>query len=70
MPATDELVADFNSAFATGDEKLPTFLRERVFSKNTSIYAPIPLSRRMSFAKAPQKKQNGQNLKAKTAEIE
>uniref|UniRef100_UPI00358E099B cilia- and flagella-associated protein 57-like n=1 Tax=Myxine glutinosa TaxID=7769 RepID=UPI00358E099B len=32
MPATDELVADLNSAGASGEEKLTRFLQERVYS--------------------------------------
>ena len=70
MPATDELVADFNSALAAGEEKLTNFLQERVFSKNTSLYASIPLSKHMTFAKAPDKEKPGQDLKARAAEIE
>ena len=52
-PASDELVADFNSARAAGEEKLTNFLQERVFSKNTSLHAPVPLSKRLTFAKMP-----------------
>ncbi|KAK7085391.1 hypothetical protein SK128_008759, partial [Halocaridina rubra] len=70
MPATDERVADFNSTLAAGEEKLTNFLRERVLSKNTSLYGSIPQSKRMTFAKAPDKKEPGQDLKAKVAEIE
>ena len=70
MPATVELVADFNSIPAAGEEKLTNFLQERLFSKNTSLYASIPLSKRMTFAKAPDKKKPGQDLKARAAEIE
>ena len=34
-PASDELIVDFNSVHAVGEEKLTSFLREWVFSKNT-----------------------------------
>ena len=67
MPATDELVVDFNSTRAAG-EKLTSLLREWVFSKNTSLHAPVPLSKRMTFDKGPGTKKPGEELKA--AEME
>jgi hypothetical protein len=71
MPASDEFVADFNSAHAAGEEKLTRFLQERVFSKNTSIHAHVPLSKRLTFAKEPGKeKTKGDDLKARAAEME
>jgi hypothetical protein len=70
MPASDELVADFNSACAAGEEKLTHFLQERVFSKNTSIYASIPLSKRLTFTKETNTKKPGEDLKARAAEME
>ena len=65
MPASDELVEDFKSARAAGEEKLANFLRERVFSKNTSLHAPVPLSKRLTFAKMPVTRGNipGRNSK-------
>ncbi|KAL8605116.1 hypothetical protein ACOMHN_018917 [Nucella lapillus] len=63
MPASDELVEDFNMALAAGEEKLTNFLRNRVFSKNTSLHAPVPLSRRLTFAKTPDMKNSGEVLK-------
>ena len=53
MPASRKLVADFNSARAAGEDTLTSFLRERVFSKNTSLHASVPLSKRLTFAKEP-----------------
>jgi hypothetical protein len=70
MPASAELVADFNSAQSTGEEKLTSFMRERVFSKNTSLHAPVPLNKRLTFAKMPDKEKPGEELKAKAAEME
>ena len=70
MPASDELIADFNSARAAGEEKLTSFLRERVFSKNTSIHARVPLSKRLTFAKMPATEKLGEELKARAAEME
>ena len=52
MPASGKLIADFNPARAAG-EKLTSFLRERVFSKNTTIHASVPLSKRLIFVKEP-----------------
>ena len=39
------------------------------FIKNTPLYASVPLSKRMTFAKAPNKKKPGQDLRARAAEI-
>ena len=38
MPASNERIAEFNSVLASGEDTLTRFLRERVFSKATSIY--------------------------------
>ncbi|KAJ8349632.1 hypothetical protein SKAU_G00247620 [Synaphobranchus kaupii] len=70
MPASDELIADFNSAHAAGKEKLTSFLQDRVFSKNTSLHACFPLSKRLTFAKAPCTEKPGEELKARAAEME
>ncbi|KAL8590504.1 hypothetical protein ACOMHN_010940 [Nucella lapillus] len=70
MPASDELVEDFNMALAAGEEKLTNFLQNRVFSKNTSLHAPVPLSRRLTFAKTPDMKNSGEVLKVKAVEME
>ncbi|KAK1890844.1 U3 small nucleolar RNA-associated protein 10 [Dissostichus eleginoides] len=70
MPASDELVADFNSAHAAGEKKLTHFLEERVFNKNTSLHAPVPLCKRLTFAKALSKEKPSDELKAKAAEME
>lgn len=69
MPATDELIADFNSALAAGEDKLTRFLRERVFSKDISIYASVPLSKRLTFAKGTTTTKPGEDLKAKAMEM-
>ena len=53
MPASSQLVADFNSAHAAGEMKLAGFLKERVYSKTTSIHTHVPLSKRSTFAKEP-----------------
>ena len=64
------VLQDFNSARAAGEEKLTSFLRERVFSKNTSIHARVPLSKRLTFAKMSATQKLGEELKARAAEIE
>ena len=53
-----------------GLEKLASFLREQVFSKNTSLHAPIPLNKRLTFAKMPDTEKPGEKLKARAAEME
>jgi len=62
MPVSGKLVADFNSASAAGEESLTSFLRERVFSKNTSLHASVPLSKRLTFAKELGAKKPGEEL--------
>lgn len=64
MPASAELIA------AAGEEKLTRFLRDWFFSKNTSLHACIPLSKRLTFAKAPCTKKPGEEFKARAAEME
>ena len=70
MPASSQLVADFNSAHAAGEIKLVGFLKERVYSKTTSLHARVPLSKRLTFAKEPCTENTKENLKARTAEME
>lgn len=70
MPASAEHIADFNSAHAAEEEKLTRFLRDRVFSKNTSLHACVPLSKSLTLAKAPCTKKLGEELKARAAEME
>ena len=69
MPASGKLIADFNPALAAG-EKLTSFLRERVFSKNTTIHASVPLSKRLIFVKEPGTNKPREELNATAAEME
>ena len=69
MPASGKLIADFNPARAAG-EKLTSFLRERVFSKNTTIHASVPLSKRLIFVKEPGTNKPREELNATAAEME
>ena len=50
-PASDELVANFNSARAVGSEMLTSYLRERVIGKNTSLHAYVLLIKRLTFVR-------------------
>ena len=70
MPASDELIADFNSAHAYGEDKLIGILQDRIFTKKTSLHACIPLSKRLTFAKCPCTEKRKEDLKARTAEME
>ena len=65
MHASDKFVA-----CAAGEDKLTSFLRERVFSKNASLHASVPLSKRLTFAKEPGTKKPGEELTARAAEME
>ncbi|KAL7406745.1 hypothetical protein ABVT39_025594 [Epinephelus coioides] len=68
IPASDELIAD--SAHAAGEEKLPSFLQDQMFSKNTSFHASFPLSKCLTFTKGPCMEKPGQELKVRDAEME
>lgn len=70
MSATDELVADLHSALAAGEEKLTNFLPKRVFSKNTSLCASVPLSKHITFDQIPDQMKPRHDLEARAAEIE
>ena len=70
MRASGKLVADFKSARAAVEEKLTSFLRDQMFSENTSLDASVPLSKRLTFAKEPGTKKHGEELTATAVEIE
>jgi len=70
IPASDKLIADFNSAYAAGEEKLTTFLQDRVFSKKISLHDHVPLSKRLSFAKESSNEKPREDLKTRAAEME
>ncbi len=70
MPASGELITDFNSAHIAGEEKVTNFLKDRVFSKNTSIHARVPLSKRLTFAKEHRADSVKEDHKARAAEME
>ena len=49
---------------------LEKFLQERVFSKVISIYAPVPLNKRLTFANIPIVEKQGEELKARASDME
>ena len=60
----------FVSTHATGEEKLTKFLRERVFSKNILLYAPVPLNKRLTFARMSITGKHGEKLAAGAADVQ
>ena len=44
--------------------------RERAFSKNTSLHAPAPLNKRLTFAKMPVAVKHGQDLTSRAADMQ
>ena len=48
---------------------MTSFLPERVFSKNTSLHASVPLSKRLTFAKEPGAKKPGEERTATAFEM-
>ena len=66
MSASDELIADFKAAHAVGEEKLTSFLQDRVFSKKTSLHA----RKRLTFAKGLCTQKPREDLKVRAAEME
>ncbi len=69
MPASDNLIVDFNSAHAAGEKKLTSFLEERVFSKCTSLHARVPLNKRLTFAKGACMEKSKEDLKVRAAKM-
>ena len=49
---------------------LEKFLQERVFSNIISIYAPVPLNKRLTFANIPIVEKQGEELKARASDME
>ena len=70
MSACNKLFADFNSTHDSGKEKFTRFLRDRVFNKNTSPHACVPLSKCLTFAKGACTEKPREDLKERTAEME
>ena len=70
MPASSQLVSNFNSAYAAGEMKLMSFLKEWVYSKTTSIHTRVPLSKCSTFLTESCTENTKENLEARTAEIE
>ena len=70
MPACNELFAHFKSTHDSGKEKFTRFLRDRVFSKNTSPHACVPLSKCLTFANGACTEKPREDLKERTAEME
>ena len=49
---------------------MTSVLRERVFSKNTSLHASVRLNKQLTFAKEPGMEKHGEGLTATAAEME
>jgi len=45
------LKSSLQTAYVAGEEKLTTFLQDRVFSKKISLHEHVPLNNRLTFAK-------------------
>ena len=60
---------DFNSAHAAGEEKLTSFLQNRIFSKNT-LHAHVPLNKYLILSKGARTKKYREDLKTRAAEME
>jgi len=69
VPASEKLIADFNSAYVAG-EKLTTFLQDRVFSKKTFLHEYVPLNKCLTFAKESSNEKPREDLKMRATEIE
>ena len=65
-----KLIADFNSAYVVGGEKLTTFLKDRVFSKKISLHEHVPLSKRLTFAKESSNEKPTEGFKMRATEME
>jgi len=70
IPASEILIADFNSACVAGEEKLTTFLQGRVFSKKISFHEHGPLNKSLTFAKESSNEKPREDLKMRATEME
>jgi len=70
IPATPELIQDFNKAKQDGETQLTIFVDERIYSKQKSIHHPIKRNSYLIFADIPLKKVSGDTLKMKQGEME
>lgn len=68
IPAPPELIHDFNTAKQNGESMLKTFMDERIYSKQKSLYDRIKRNSSLRFANAPVNKANSDNLKVKQME--
>ena len=51
IPASPELIRDFSTARQDGESKLKSFLDERIYAKEKSLYDRIKRSCRLTFAR-------------------
>ena len=70
VPASEELVKDFQSAKEDGEKALETFLDERVYSRTKSCHDRMKKMNRKTFATVSSDKPASGRSKQKVAEIE
>jgi len=70
IPASEKLIADFNSAYVAGEKKLTKFLQDRVISKTVSFHEYVPLNKCLTFAKESNNEKPREDLKIRATEME
>ena len=70
IPASEKLISDFNSAYVSREEKLTTFLEDRVFSKKISRHENVPLNKHLTFVEESSNEKPTEDLKMRATEME
>ena len=70
VPAPPNLVEDFKTAHEDGEQRLATFLDERIFNKEKSIHAPVKQMKRKTFESIVSDEHGSSTKKLKVAEME
>jgi len=70
IPASEKLIAVFNSAYVAGEKKLTIFLQDRVFSKKIYLHEHVLLNKCLTFAKESSNEKPTEDLKLRATEME
>ena len=70
VPASDDLIKDFESAWDDGENQLSAFCKDRMFSATKSFHASVKKNSRRSFSKPPPTNEQKDKRPAKSEEME
>jgi len=70
VPASDDLIKDFESAWDDGENQLSAFCKDRMFSATKSFHASVKKNSRRSFSNPPPTNEQKDKRPAKSEEME